>query len=87
MRQKSIKKLIDWLVQEPFSPSSSSTCYVPRKEKYVNLTMLDSKEYEERFSNSDREMLMKQRFERREGVTMNEVFKAIDEIVIARGVY
>ena len=86
LRQKTIKKLIDWLVQEPFSPSTSNTCYVPREEKYVNLTILDSMDYEERFSNSDREVLMKQRFEDREGVTMNELFKANDEIVVARGV-
>ncbi|XP_066934495.1 uncharacterized protein [Clytia hemisphaerica] len=86
LKQKTIKKLIDWLVQEPFSPSTSNTCYVPREEQFVNLTILNSKEYENRFSNSDREVLMKQGFKEQEGVTMNELFKANDEIVVARGV-
>ncbi|XP_066917682.1 uncharacterized protein [Clytia hemisphaerica] len=86
LKQKTIKKLIDLLVQEPFSPSTSNTCYVPREEQFVNLTILNSKEYEERLSNSDREVLMKQRFKEREGVTMNEIFKVNDEIVVVRGV-
>ena len=86
LKQKTIKKLIDWLVQEPFSPSTSNTCYVPREEKFVNLTILNSKEYEKKFSNSDREVLMKQRFEEREGMIMDELVKTNDEIVVARGV-
>ena len=86
LKQKTIKKLIDWLVQEPFSPSTSNTCYVPREEKFVNLTILDSKEYEKKFSNSDREVLMKQKFEDREGLKMNELFQTNDEIVVAKGV-
>ena len=86
LKQKTIKKLIDWLVKEPFSPSTSNTCYVPREEKFVNLTILDSKEYEKKFSNSDREVLMKQRLQKRDGLKMSELFQKNDDIVIARGV-
>ena len=86
LKQQTIKKLIDWLVQEPFSPSTSNVCYVPREEKFVNLTILNSKEYEERFSHSDLEVLMKLRFKDKEGLAMNELFQTNDEIVVARGV-
>eukprot|EP00111_Clytia_hemisphaerica_P020005 TCONS_00058987-protein len=86
LKQKTIKKFIDLLVQEPFSPSTLNTCYVPREERFVNLTILDSKEYEEQFSNSDRDVLMRQMFKGREGVAMNELFRINDEIVVARGV-
>ena len=78
--------MIDWLVKEPFSLSSSNTCYVPREEKFVNLTILNSKEYEKKFTNSDREVLMKQSFRERDGLKMDELLQKNDDIVIARGV-
>ncbi|XP_066936874.1 uncharacterized protein [Clytia hemisphaerica] len=86
LKQKTIKKLIDWLVKEPFSLSSSNTCYVPREEKFVNLTILNSTEYEKKFSNSDREILMNQRLKTKDGMKMVDLFQKDDDIVVARGV-
>ena len=50
------------------------------------MTILNSKEHEEKFNNSDREVLMKQRLQKRDGLKMSELFQKNDDIVIARGV-
>ncbi|XP_066917259.1 uncharacterized protein [Clytia hemisphaerica] len=86
LKHKTIKKLIDWLVKEPFSLSSSNTCYVPREEKFVNLTILNSTEYEKKFSNSDCEILRNQRLKTKDGMKIVDLFQKNDDIVVARGV-
>ena len=86
LKKKQMAELIDCLVNQPFSMSKSCTGYVPREEKYVNISLLKRSDLEEEFSNSDRETLMQQRHLELNGIQMESMFGRDDEMVIVRGI-
>ena len=85
LKQNKIKDLIKQLVDQPFSISESDVCYIPRQEKYVNLSVIKSSHVEEEFTNSDREAMMKLKHMEFESIPMEDLFMKGDEIVVVRG--
>ena len=86
LRDRYIDDLVKVMINQPLSKCNDENIKINREDFYVDLTVLDSTAVEEELNGSDREYLIKKRFEERGSIQLNEIIKEDDEAVYIRGV-
>ena len=87
LRQYYIKELINCLVEQPLSSSSDqSSYYMPRKDVYIELAVLQASFIDSEVNNSDRDALLKLNYLNRTSLSIDDLFQDEDQLVFIRGV-
>ena len=88
LREKYKIDLINCLIEQPLSSTESGSQYFGREELYIDLIVLPSVDVDEKWTNSDRETLVKHKFIRKEGVgkAVDQLLTPDDDTVFIRGV-
>ena len=87
LRQHYIKELINCLVEQPLSSSSAqSSYYMPRKDVYIELAVLQASFIDSEVNNSDRDALLKLNYLDRTSLSIDDLFQDEDQLVFIRGV-
>ena len=86
MKQRYIEELIEWIIDLPLNPNEAGINCMSREQGYIDLAVLSGEQADAEWKNSDREAIMELRYLQLKSISIDDVWKPTDRLVIVRGV-